>query len=148
LQNHDFIVVEFALIYFRFFSELVAESLIDFQCKVAQVVKAVGLALDDFDLVVHSLQFSGVDGVVTVVQDAVAVTFQHLCKFVQGAVIQGTGQGTPLIQYFTGPGSGLARPDMSKNLFIVIQNNFPIPFIFDHPYHLTNGLSGLYSIPA
>jgi enoyl-[acyl-carrier-protein] reductase (NADH) len=52
---------------FWFFSDLVAESLIDFQCKVAQVVKAVSLAFDDFDLVVHSLQFSGVDGVVTVV---------------------------------------------------------------------------------
>jgi hypothetical protein len=51
----------------RFFSGSVVESLVNFQCKVAQVMKAVGLAFDDFDLVVHPFQFTGVDGVVTVV---------------------------------------------------------------------------------
>lgn len=45
----------------------VAESLIDFQRKVAQVGKALCLALDNFDLVVHLVEFAGVDGVITVV---------------------------------------------------------------------------------
>jgi hypothetical protein len=58
-----------------------------------------------------------VDGVVTVVQDAVAVTFQHLGRLVQRAVIQLTGQRTPLIQGFAGPGSGLIRPDMLELVF-------------------------------
>ena len=49
-----------------FFSELVVESLIDFQGKVSQVVNAVGLAFDDLDLVVDPFQFAGVDGVITV----------------------------------------------------------------------------------
>ena len=50
-----------------FFSDLVVASLKDFQGKVAQIMKAVGLALDDFDFVVHPFQLAGVDGVVTVV---------------------------------------------------------------------------------
>jgi hypothetical protein len=51
----------------RFFSGLVVESLIDFQSKVANVMKAVGLAFDDLDLVVHPFKHTGVDGVITVV---------------------------------------------------------------------------------
>jgi hypothetical protein len=50
-----------------FFSELVVASLVDFQGKVAQIVKAIGFAFDDFDLVVDPFQFAGVDGVITVV---------------------------------------------------------------------------------
>jgi len=51
----------------RFFSELVVASLVDFQGKIAQIVKAIGFAFDDFDLVVDPFQFAGVDGVITVV---------------------------------------------------------------------------------
>ncbi len=51
----------------RFFSRLVVESLIDFQGKVPQIVKAVCFSFDDFDLVVHPFQFAGVDGVIAVV---------------------------------------------------------------------------------
>jgi len=101
----------------RFFSDLVVASLKDFQGKVTQIMKAVGLALDDFDLVVHPFQLAGVDGVVTVVQDAVAMTIEHLSKFVQGAVIQRPGQRAPLIQGFASPGSGLVRPDMLELVF-------------------------------
>ncbi len=80
-------------------------------------MKAVCFSFDDFDLVVDPLQFTGVDGVITVVQDAVAMTIEHLSKFVQGAVIQRPGQRTPLIQGFAGPGSGLVRPDMLELVF-------------------------------
>ena len=52
---------------FRFFSELVVASLVDFQGKVAQIVIAIGFAFDNFDLVVDPFQFAGVDGVITVV---------------------------------------------------------------------------------
>ena len=50
-----------------FFSDLVVESLIDFQGKVANIMKAIGFAFDDFDLVVHPLEHTSVDGVITVV---------------------------------------------------------------------------------
>ena len=44
-----------------------AESLIDLQGKVAQVVKAVCVSVDDLDLIVVFFQFAGVDGAITVV---------------------------------------------------------------------------------
>jgi hypothetical protein len=53
--------------YFRFFSDLVVESLVDFQCKVTNIVKAVSFSFDDLDLVVDPFQHTGVDGVITVV---------------------------------------------------------------------------------
>ncbi len=37
-------------------------------------MKAVGLSLDDLDLVVDPLQLTGVDGVVTVVEDSLAIS--------------------------------------------------------------------------
>ena len=43
---------------------------------------AVSLAFDDLDLVVDPFQFTGVDGVVTMVEDPVAVPLQHLGKLV------------------------------------------------------------------
>ena len=42
------------------------ESLIDFQGKVAQVVKAVCVSVDDLDLIVVFFQFAGVDRAITV----------------------------------------------------------------------------------
>ena len=45
------------------------------------------------------------------------MAFQHLGKLVQGAVIHRTGQRAPLIQRFSGPGSGLVRPDMLELVF-------------------------------
>jgi len=58
-----------------FFSQLVEESLIDFQGKVAQVMKSIGFAFDDFDFVIHPLQLSGVDRIITVIEDAVSISF-------------------------------------------------------------------------
>ena len=62
-----FLLLGCSTLKFGFFSDLVVASLKDFQGKVAQIMKAVGLALDDFDFVVHPFQLAGVDGVVTVV---------------------------------------------------------------------------------
>ena len=70
-----------------FFFGLVVENLVNFH-KVAHVMKAVGFALDDFYLFVHLFQFTDVDGVITMVQDAVAVTLHHLGNLVQSAGIQ------------------------------------------------------------
>ena len=58
-----------------FFSQLVEESLIDFQGKVAQVMKSVGFTFDDFDFVIHPFQLSGVDRIITVIEDAVSISF-------------------------------------------------------------------------
>ncbi len=61
----------------RFFSNLVEESLVNFQCKISQVMKAVGFTFNDFDFVINPLQFTGMDWIFTMVQDAIAMTFKH-----------------------------------------------------------------------
>jgi hypothetical protein len=45
---------------------LVGESLKDFQRKVTQVMKSVGFSFNDFDFIVHSLQDTGVERVITI----------------------------------------------------------------------------------
>jgi len=51
----------------RFFSNLVVESLIDFQRKVAQIMVPIGFTLDDFNLIVYPFQFSIMDGIFTMI---------------------------------------------------------------------------------
>ena len=80
-------------------------------------MKAVGLAFNDFDFVVNPFQFTGMDGIFTMVQDAIPMAFKHFYEAVQRAIIQRAGKLTPMIHCFTGPGSGFVRPDMSKLVF-------------------------------
>ena len=54
-------------IYFWISSRLVGESLVNFQCKVAQIVEPIGFTFDDFYFVVDPFKLSVVNGVVTVV---------------------------------------------------------------------------------
>jgi hypothetical protein len=68
----------------------------DFQGKVTIVVKAIGLALDDFDLVVDAFELAGMDRMVTVIQDAVAIVLQAPGKLDDVRVADGARQGTPL----------------------------------------------------
>ena len=51
----------------RISSRLVGESLVNFQCKVAQIVEPIGFTFDDFYFVVDPFKLSVVNGVVTVV---------------------------------------------------------------------------------
>ena len=63
-----------------FFSRLVVESLVNFERKVTNIVKAVRLTFDDLDLVIDPFDLSGVDRILAVVADAVAISIQHFCK--------------------------------------------------------------------
>jgi len=53
--------------HFWFFSNLVEESLIDFQRKVAQIMVPICFALNDFNLIVYPLQLSSMDGIFTMI---------------------------------------------------------------------------------
>ena len=53
--------------FLRISSRLVGESLVNFQCKVAQIVEPIGFTFDDFYFVVDPFKLSVVNGVVTVV---------------------------------------------------------------------------------
>ncbi len=67
---------------FWFFSNLVEEGLVNFQGKISQIMKAVGFTFNDFDFVVNPFQFAGMDGVFTMVQDAIAMSFKHFYEAV------------------------------------------------------------------
>jgi len=80
--------------------------------KVSGVMVTVGSAFDDFDLVVDSFQFTGMNGVVTVIEDSVPIPFKGFGKLGDRWVSYCSGQGTPLIDSLVGPGSRCVGPDM------------------------------------
>jgi hypothetical protein len=54
--------------------------LIDFQRKVAQIPEAIGFAFNDFDFVVNPFDLTGVDGIITVIDNTVTVALKHVGK--------------------------------------------------------------------
>ena len=63
------------------------ESLIYFQRKVASIVEPIGLTLDDLYFVIHPFKFSGMNGVIAVVEDAILISFQHPDKGINRWVV-------------------------------------------------------------
>jgi len=100
-----------------FFSELVEESLVNFQRKVSQVMKTIGFTFNDLDFVINPFQLTSMEGILTMVQNAIAMAFKHFYKAVQSAMIQRAGQFTPMIQCLASPSSGSIGPDMFKLVF-------------------------------
>ena len=45
-------------------------------------MKAVGFTFNDFYFVINPFQFTGMDRVFTMVQNAIAMAFKHFCKAV------------------------------------------------------------------
>jgi hypothetical protein len=95
-----------------FFSNLVEESLVNFQRKISQVMITIGFTFNDFDFVINPFQFTGMDGIFAMIQDAIAIAFEHFYEAVESAIIQRAGKRTPMIQRFVGPGPGFVSPDM------------------------------------
>ena len=75
-------------------------------------MKPIGFTFNDLDFVIHPFQSASMDGILTMVQDAIAMAFKHRCKAVQSTMIQRAGQRTPMIKCFASPGSGSIGPDM------------------------------------
>lgn len=78
---------------------------------------SISFAFDEFDFVVDSFQFAGMNGVVTVIEDSVPIPFEGFGKLGDRWVSNCTGQGTPLINGLVGPGSRFVGPDMFEFLF-------------------------------
>jgi len=83
----------------------------NFQGEVADVVEAICLPLDDFDLVIDLLQFSGMNRILAGIQDSIPVATQCLGKLGHSLMINGPGQRTPFLQGLLGPCPGSVRPD-------------------------------------
>jgi len=80
-------------------------------------MKTIGSTFNDLDFVIHPFQFASMDRIFTMVQNAIAMAFEHFCEAVQRAMIQRAGQCTPMIQRLACPGSGSVGPDMFKLVF-------------------------------
>jgi hypothetical protein len=81
-QLNESLCFIFSLFKKRFFSNLVEESLVNFQLKISQVMRAVDFTFNDFDFVINPLQFTGMDWIFTMVQDAIAMVFKHFYEAV------------------------------------------------------------------
>ena len=80
-------------------------------------METVSFAFDDFDLIIHSLQDSGMNGVFAMVQDSITIAIQGLGKLRDCSLAEGSSQSAPLIQGFMGPGPGSIGPDMFELIF-------------------------------
>ncbi len=54
-------------------------------------MEAISLSFNDFDLIIHPLQSSRVNGVVAMVQDAITIAIQHLGEFRDSPLAKGLG---------------------------------------------------------
>ena len=52
------------------------------------------------------------DGIVTMVQDSIPKSIQHVGKFGDGSMFQRPSQSTPFVEGFRRPGAGTIRPDV------------------------------------
>ena len=67
----------------------------------------IGFSFDHLDLVVHTFQLSSVNGIITVIEDAVTVSFKGVGELLDRRMFGATGQSAPLFNGFCCPGSGL-----------------------------------------
>ena len=96
-------------------------------------MESIGFSLDHLYLVVNTFQFAGVDRVITMIQNTISPSLQHVGKFVHIRMVNGSGKRTPLIQAFLRPSSPVVVPDQLKVLF---QN-----------HHLGYGLIQIHKTP-
>ena len=66
-------------------------------------MKTIGLAFNDFNFVIHPLQLTSVDGVITVVDDSVTVPIEHSDKCVHRSIVKGSSKIAPLIECLDSP---------------------------------------------
>ena len=78
---------------------------------------SIGSSFDDFDFVINPFQFSGMNGVVTVVENPIPVAFKGVGKLGDSFVSDSAGQSAPLIDSLVGPGPRPIRPDVFEFFF-------------------------------
>jgi len=62
----------------------------------------ISLSLYDFNFIIHSLQGSSMERVITMIEDIVAISVKHLGKLIDFRMIDASSQGTPFINGLCG----------------------------------------------
>lgn len=75
----------------------------DTEAEVFLVTIAAGLPLEEVDLAVHDLQFTGADGVFVPVQDKRLPEQQLMGGLLQDGDVAGLGCSDPVVQFGPGP---------------------------------------------
>jgi hypothetical protein len=65
---------------------------VNFESEVSHVIKSVDFTFNEFDFVIHPFLYPSTEGILTLVQDAIAMAFKHVCEAVQSAMIQRLGK--------------------------------------------------------
>ena len=96
------------------------QCLYDFQGKVSYIPESVCFSLDNFNLIIDSFEFTRMDTIITVIEYSIAVSLEHVCKFIHYRVIYRFCQEAPLIKGFSRPCSRTIAP---KGMFELIFKN-------------------------
>ena len=67
-------------------------------------METIGFTFNDFYLVIHPFKFSGMNGVIAVIEDAISIVFQRVCKLGHRLLVEGSSQLAPLIECLGCPG--------------------------------------------
>jgi hypothetical protein len=54
-------------------------------------MKTVGFALNDFDFIIHAFQLTGMERIITVVEDTVAVPIEHIGELGHRLIFERSG---------------------------------------------------------
>jgi len=80
-------------------------------------MEAIGPPFDNFDLVIDPFQPPGMNRILAVIQNSIAVALQGCGEPSYRGMIHRLGQTTPFIDGFIGPCPGPAGPDMFEFVF-------------------------------
>ena len=56
-----------------------------------QIMEAISLSFDDFDLIIHPFQDSRMNRVIAMIQDPIAIVIKHLGEFDDRPLPEGSG---------------------------------------------------------
>ncbi len=51
-------------------------------------MKPISFSFDNFDLIINPFEFTGMNFIVAVIQDSVAVFCKHICKFIHDGIVE------------------------------------------------------------
>jgi len=80
-------------------------------------MEAIGPPFDNFDLVIDPFQPYGMNRIVAMIQNSIAIVLQGFCELSHRGMIHRLGQSTPFIDRFICPCPGSVGPDVFELVF-------------------------------
>ncbi len=87
--------------------------------EIAKVMEPIQLCLDDYDSVVYSVQLSGMNRVVAMIQDSISAVSEGFSQLTDCRVVGGSGLDRPLLQSLL----GLVGGPIAQEIFEFVLKN-------------------------